>query len=298
MERVAPIVVDGLVYASWLFMVAVGLTLIYGVMRILNIAHGSLYAVGAYAAASLVGAWLAADYPPALSYLLLLLVALVVGVVLGIAVERGILRFMYGRDEVLLVLVTYAIFLILEDATKVIWGVSPYFASQPYTMLGNIELLGLPYPVFDFALMALALLTGGALSWGLNRTRTGKLLVAVIHDREMSRAFGINVTAVFLVTFVVGSVLGALGGAFTAPKISVQPGIGVEVIVIAFAVVVTGGLGSIGGAMIGALIVGIVRAAAIHLLPEVELFVVYGVMSLVLAFRPHGLFARPELRKI
>lgn len=292
------IVFDGLVYASWLFMVSVGLTLIYGVMKILNIAHGSLYALGAYAAAYLVGVYLGGSHPPLFSYLVLLAAAVAVGAFFGVLIERGILRLMYGRDEVLMVLVTYAVFLVLEDAVKLIFGVDPYFASQPYGLLGTVDVLGLPYPVYDVGLIALALLTGACAWWGLNRTRRGKLLTAVIHDREMSIAFGINVTAVFLVTFIIGSMLGALGGAFTAPKISVVPGIGVEVIVLAFAVVVIGGLGSIGGAMIGALIVGLARAAAVHLLPQAELFVIYGVMSLVLAFRPHGLFARPATRKI
>ncbi len=292
------IVLDGLVYSSWLFMIATGLTLIYGVMRILNIAHGSLYALGAYAGASAVGAYFAGGYPPFASYAVLLVAAIVVGAGFGLLIERGILRWMYGRDEVLMVLVTYAIFLILEDVIKLVWGVNPYFAFQPYGLLGTVDVMGLPYAIYDFLLIGLAVVVGAAIWWVLNRTRIGKLLIAVIHDREMSAAFGINVTAVFTATFVAGAVLGALGGAFTAPKISVVPGMGVEVIVLAFAVVVIGGLGSIGGAMIGALMVGFARAAAVHLFPEGELFVIYGVMSLVLAVRPHGLFARPEVRKI
>jgi branched-chain amino acid transport system permease protein len=292
------IVLDGLVYASWLFMVAAGLTLIYGVMRILNIAHGSLYALGAYAAASLVGVYFAGGYAPLASYGLLVVAAIGVGVVFGLLIERGVLRWMYGRDEVLMVLVTYALFLILEDVIKVFWGVDPYFAFQPYGLLGIVEVLGLPYAVYDFLLIGVAVVVGIAVWTGLNRTRIGKLLIAVIHDREMSAAFGINVTAVFTATFIVGATLGAFGGALTAPKISVVPGMGVEVIVLAFAVVVIGGLGSIGGAIIGALLVGFARAAAVHLFPEAELFVIYGVMSLVLAVRPHGLFARPEARKI
>ena len=123
-------------------------------------------------------------------------------------------------------------------------------------------------------------------------------MLAVIHDREMSQAFGINVTRVYTVTFVLGAVLGALGGAFTAPMISVTPGIGVEVIILAFAVVVIGGMGSVPGAVIGSLIVGLSRAAAVHLLPQIELFVIYGVMSLVLVVRPQGLFGRTAEKRI
>ena len=126
----------------------------------------------------------------------------------------------------------------------------------------------------------------------------GKLLLAVIYDREVSQAMGINVTAVFLGTFMLGAMLGALGGAVVAPTISVLPGIGVEVIVLAFAVVVIGGMGSIPGALIGAVIVGIARAAAVHLYAEVELFVIYAIMALVLIVRPEGLFAAAKARKI
>jgi branched-chain amino acid transport system permease protein len=290
--------VDGAVFAAWLFIVAIGLTLIYGVMRILNIAHGSLYALGAYAAASLVGAYFAHGYPPLASYLLLPAAALLVGVVAGLAIERSVLRLMYGRDEVIMVLVTYAVFLVLEDVIKLIWGVDPYFAYQPYGLLGTVDVLGLPYPIYDLATVAVAVVIGAVVWWGLNRTRAGKLLTAVIHDREMSMAVGIDVTRLFAITFVLGAILAALGGAVSAPKISVVPGIGVEVIVLAFAVVVIGGLGSVGGAMIGAVIVGFARAAAVHLLPEAELFVIYAIMAAVLVVRPYGLFAQPAARRI
>ncbi len=297
--KVAVIVIDALVYSSWLFIVSIGLTLVYGVMRILNVAHGSLYAIGAYAAASLVGVYFAQDNAaPFAIYALMPLVALGWAVVVGLIIERGLLRLMYGRDEIIMVLVTYAVFLILEDVMKVLWGVDPYFAFQPYGLLGDVDVLGVGYAVYELALIAVAAGGGGITWWALNRTNVGKFLVAVIHDREMSVALGINVSLIFTVTFVLGAALGALGGALTAPTTSVVPGMGVEVIVLAFAVIVIGGLGSIGGAIVGALIVGFARATAVHLLPEVELFVIYAVMSLVLVFRPHGLFASPEARKI
>ncbi len=292
------IVVDGLVYSSWLFIVAVGLSLTFGVMKILNVAHGSLYAFGAYAAATLIGAYFNAGWAPIGGYAVMLLAAVAVGAVLGIVLERGLLRFMYGRDEVIIVLVTYAAFLILEDSILLIWGTNPYFAFQPYALLGNTSVGRLAFANYDLALVAFTVFIGGSLWWVLMRTRMGKLLQAVIHDREMAQAMGINVTRVFTVTFILGAMLGALGGAVTAPQISVAPGIGVEVIVIAFAVVVVGGMGSIPGAAIGALIVGLIRAATVHLFPQVELFVIYAVMSLVLAFRPEGLFGRAAPRKI
>lgn len=298
MQKLFAILVDGSVYFSWLFIVSMGLTLTYGVMKILNIAHGSFYALGAYTAASAVGAYFAGNYPAAGSFLLLVVAGLSVGAGVGFLVERGLLRPMYGRDEIVMVLVTYAAFLIFEDVIKLIWGVDPYFAYQPYALLGQVAVGGISFAIYDFGLIVVALSVGAVAWWLLNRTRQGKLLLAVIHDREISTAMGVNVDAVFTATFVIGAMLGALGGALTAPSISVVPGIGVEVIVLAFAVSVIGGLGSVTGAAVGALIVGLARASAVHLMPQVELFVIYGVMAVVLAFRPEGLFGRPAARKI
>ena len=161
-----------------------------------------------------------------------------------------------------------------------------------------MQFAGLIYPTYNLAVVLASIVVGVVLALVLNRTRQGKILQAVIHDREMSAAMGINVSRVYLVTFTVGAMLGALGGALTAPTIAVQPGIAADVIVLAFAVVVIGGLGSLGGAALGAVIVGMVRAWAVHKWPEVELFSVYAVMAAVLIMRPKGLFAIPEARKI
>jgi branched-chain amino acid transport system permease protein len=298
MASLVSVLIDGIIYSSYLFIIALGLTLIYGVMKILNMAHGSLYALGAYVAATLVGAWFAAGLNPYGSFALLAASALLVGAVAGPLIERGLLRFMYGRDEIVLILVTYSVFLILEDVIKLIWGVESYSAFQPYGLLGNIDIGDLPYTVYDGMLVVIAILVGIAVTWVLTRTRQGKLLVAVIHDREISATMGINVGRVYFVTFTIGSMLAALGGALIAPKVSVVPAMGVEVIVLAFAVVVIGGLGSLPGAALGAVIVGLVRSAAVHYLPEVELFSIYLVMALVLIVRPKGLFSAAEARKI
>jgi branched-chain amino acid transport system permease protein len=298
MNHALAIVIDGIIYSSWLFIIAVGLTLIYGVMKILNVAHGSLYALGAYAAVSLGGYWIAHGNPPLGSYAMLVVAAIIVGLVAGPLIERGLLRLVYGKEEVVLVLVTYALFLILEDLTKLAFGVDPMSIPEPYGLLGSIEVGELIYPTYSLVLVLLSVVVGVVLWLFLSRTRQGKILQAVIHDREMAAAAGINVGRVYLVTFTVGVMLGALGGALTAPTISVQPGIAAEVIVLAFAVVVIGGLGSLGGAALGALIVGLVRAWAVHKWPEVELFSVYAVMALVLIMRPKGLFAAAETRKI
>jgi branched-chain amino acid transport system permease protein len=292
------ILTDGLVYAAYLFIVAIGLTLIFGVMKILNVTHGSFYAFGAYGAATAVGLFAADDWPAALGFLTMISLAMAIGVVMGIILERGILRLVYGRDEVVVVLVTYAVFLILEDVIVLIWGPRSYSAWQPMMAAGNIEVGELVLSNYDIILVGIAALLAVLAYWALRFTRYGRLLTAVIFDRETASAFGVNVTLIYTVTFVIGAALGALGGAVMAPKISVTLGIGVEVIVLAFAVVAIGGMGSIEGALVGALIVGICRAAAVHLAPQIELFVIYAVMALVLVARPYGLFVRAQPRKI
>ncbi len=293
------ILLDGIVFASYLFLVSIGLTLIFGVMKILNAAHGSFYAFGAYGAATVVGLYFSnADRPVIGAYALMILVAILVGVVVGLILERGLLRPFQGRDEVLIVLVTYAVSLMFEDIITLIWGTGSLSAYQPFIAAGNFAIGRLTVSFYDLGLVALALAIAGTGWWTLRRTRWGHILTSVIHDREMAQSFGVDVTKVFTWTFVLGSILGALGGVVMAPKISVTLGIGIEVIVLAFAVVAIGGLGSVEGAFIGALIVGLARAASVQLFPEVELFVIYVVMALVLAFRPFGLFTRAQARKI
>jgi len=298
MQAAVTILLDGLVFSSYLFLVSVGLTIIFGVMKILNVAHGSLYAWGAYASAYLIGLWAEGGLGDGGTFLMIAAAALLVGGVLGFVLERGLIRFLYARDEVIVVLATFAAFLILEDLILLVFGVDPYFAYQPMAYLGSIQLGGILRDVYSLTLIGVAVVVGALLWAMLTMTRWGKLLTAVIHDRELSVAMGIDVTRVFVATFVLGAVLGALGGAYVAPMVSVAPGFGVEVIVLSFAVVVIGGMGSIPGAVIGALIVGVARAVAVHKLPEVELFVVYGVMAVVLMFRPEGLFAPARARKI
>jgi branched-chain amino acid transport system permease protein len=292
------ILTDGLVYAAYLFVVAIGLSLIFGVMKILNVTHGSFYAFGAYGAAIAVGAYFDGGFPAAGGFLLMGLVAMAIGLVLGLTIERGLLRVVYGRDEVVVVLVTYSAFLMLEDAINLLWGTNSYALYQPLAIGGNVAVGGLVLSGYDIGLVVFAVLLALAANVALKHTRYGRLLTVVIYDREVAAAFGINVKVVYTVTFVLGAMLGALGGAVMAPKISVTLGIGVEVIVLAFAVVIIGGLGSVEGAMIGALIVGLCRAAAVHLMPQLELFVIYAVMALVLVFRPYGLVTRQQPRKI
>jgi branched-chain amino acid transport system permease protein len=298
MTQLTIIVADAISYASWLFIVSLGLTLVFGVLKILNIAHGSVYALGAYAAASAVALAASLKLAPGFALVAMLLAAAAVAVLVGPLLERVLLARFYGHDEVLLLLVTYALFLVLEDGTKLVWGVHPYFVSGPYQLFGTVSIGGMRIVGYDLLIVALALVCGVATWWALNRTKGGKIVLAVIHNPEMSASMGVNVQRVYMVAFTVGVFLAALGGAFTAPMISVQPGLSVSVIVVSFAVVIIGGLGSIQGAALGALVVGLARSASVHLMPEIELFSIYLVMAAVLIVRPEGLFQSVKARLI
>ncbi len=292
------ILFDGVSYAATLFMLSVGLTVVFGVLRILNISHGGLYALGAY-----MGTWLAlwvldVGLHPAMTYVMLVGGAIFIGVTVGPLIERVLLRRIYGADMHIQLLLTFSILLILDDGMKLIWGMEPMFVSEPYALLGTFSVGGILYPWYDFMLVGASIVFGAGLVWMVRGTRFGKLVVSVINDREVSLAVGINVNVVYTVAFTVGSLAAALGGAFIAPKIAVVPQFALEVVVLAFAVIAIGGMGSIEGAAVGAVIVSMARALAIHLAPELDLVAIYVIMILVLAVRPQGLFGEVQLRRI
>lgn len=289
---------DGLVYGSLLFLVAVGLTMVYGVLRILNIAHGSFYALGAYVGVVL-GLFVTQTLGnPWLSYPALLLAAVLVGGVLGPLVERFVLRWAYARPEVLQLLITFSLFLILEDVQKLVFGVQPYFLDAPFQLLGSAELGGVPYARYQLVLVLVALGVLLGLRFLLRGTPLGKILVAVVADREMAQALGVNAGRVYLLAFSLGVGLAALGGALASPTVTIAPGLGAEVIVLSFAVVAVGGLGQIEGAAMGALLIGLGRSLAVYLVPELDVVVPYLVMVLVLLVRPVGLLGTVEVRRI
>ena len=298
METFLTILLDGLQFSSYLFIVSAGLTIIFGVMKILNVAHGSFYAWGAYTAAFFIGKFSDMGMPDALGFLVIIVAAIAVGLLLGFVIEQFLLRHMYHRDEGLIVLATFGLFLVLEDIILIAFGTDPYFAFQPMALLGSVEMGGIVRDVYGLTLIGVATLVAIGCWWLLNKTKWGTLLKAVIYDREMGISMGINVPLVYTMTFIGGAILGGLGGAYIAPTISVAPGLGTEVIVLSFAVVVVGGMGSIAGAALGSVIIGLLRALAVHELPQVELFVVFAVMAIVLVFRPEGLFAPAKPRKI
>ena len=298
MTLITIIVFDALSYGATLFLLSIGLTVVFGVLRVLNISHGGIYALGAY-----MGTWLALlvlgeKFSPWMTYPALILGALFIGLTVGPIIERVFLRRIYGADMHIQLLLTFSILLILDDGMKLIWGMEPIFVSEPYSLLGSFSVVGIIYPWYDFALVGVSVIFGGLLIWVVRGTSYGKIVVSVINDREVSTAIGINVNVIYTVAFTVGALAAALGGCLIAPKIAVVPQFALEVVVLAFAVIAIGGMGSLEGAALGAMIVSFARALAIHLAPEFDLVAIYVIMILVLAFRPQGLFGEIEFRKI
>jgi branched-chain amino acid transport system permease protein len=298
MRLLTIIAMDGTVFAAVLFLISTGLTMVFGVLRILNVAHGALYAMGAFMATFLASRLLELGGNPYLTYLMLLLAPVIVALVAGPVIERVFLQRVYGRAEAIQLLLTFSIFLILDDLIKLIWGTKPLFVSEPYTLLGEFSLAGIRYSWYQVVLIVVAIVFGGALVWVVRGTRLGKIVVSVINDREISQAIGINVNRVYMFSFTLGTLCAALGGALVAPTIAVAPGFAVDATVLAFAVIAIGGMGNLEGAALGALIVGLLRALAVHLLPEADLVVIYLAMIVVLVIRPQGLFGHVELRRI
>jgi branched-chain amino acid transport system permease protein len=290
-------VLDGISYAALVFLVSVGLSLIFGVLGVVNVAHGSLYAFGAYLAATLSLA--IAPISPWLTYPALLAASIVIGVVCGGFIERFLLRPLSGQEDVLQLLITFAAFMIMDNLQRLVWGVQPIFAAEPLRLLPNVTVLGVSYTSYQVILLpVVALATLFGLRYFLRRTLSGAVIMAVTEDREASAAIGIDAKRVYFVTFVIGASLAALGGALASPTTSLVPGMGADMIVLSFAVAATAGLGQIEGTALTALMIGLTRAFVIYLQPEFEVLVPYLLMVLVLLVRPFGLFGAVQVRKI
>lgn len=291
--------VDGLSYAGLLFLISLGLTLICGVFGVINVAHGSLYAIGGYSAASLV-AWLMPHSPSTLVLVGSLFVSsIVVGSALGAALERGLLRHFQDRDPVLQLLVTFGVFMVLEDVQRMIWGATPVNSGEIATRLGTTDLLGVTFLNYQLMLVpCVALLAFVSLQLLLRHSIAGKQIMAIIHHREVATALGINAARVGTLTFALAGTLGALGGALSVPMTSFVPGLGAEMIVTSFAVIATAGLGQITGALVAALLIGLARSIAVYTMPELEVVMPYLMMVMVLLIRPNGLFTVAAARRI
>jgi branched-chain amino acid transport system permease protein len=291
---------NGVQLGVMLFLIAAGLTLVFGVMDLINLAHGSLYMVGAYLTATFAG-WLD-------SFLLGLLLAAPATALLGAALEITALRRLYGRNHLDQVLATFGLILFFNELVKIIWGPSAVFLNPPAFLAGQIAILpGVSYPAVRLAIIAVGLAVALFLWWLIARTRLGMLIRAGASNRTMVSALGVDIQRIFTAVFALGAGLAALAGGMAGSILAVQVGMGEEILILAFVVIVIGGLGSIKGALIGALLVGIADTLGRILLPDmfglflrpsvadglggaIGSMVIYLLMAAVLFFRPRGLF--------
>jgi branched-chain amino acid transport system permease protein len=279
----------GLSRSAILFLVAAGLSLVFGALRVVNIAHGSFYMVGAF-----VGATVVAAVEGLAGFALALVAAAAVVAVLAALVEMGALRRLYQREHLLQLLATFACALVFADATQLLWGESPRRVPQPQLIGGAMNLGGIVFPRYSLFLIAMAVLVGVGLWLLLTRTGLGRDIRAAVSDPEMLALVGVDVPRLFTVVFVLGGVLAAIGGVLAAPQSTARLGMDTDIIVESFAVVIIGGLGSLVGTALGALLVGLTFTFGIFFLPSAALGIVFLVMVVVLVWRPRGLFGVAE----
>lgn len=291
MSGFANVLLGGVFHAAVLFLVAAGLQLVFGVQKIVNLACGSFYALGAYFGITLVNLALNAGLP-AWMLLPILIVAGGAMAVVGPPIEL-LLRKVYDRDESFQLLLTFALVLMFQDILRFIWGANPQSLNNVLMVYGRVSWGDLNVPVYNLLVIAAAI--GAALLIGLflQRTNYGRLLRATAENRTMAEALGVNVRSVYSVVFTLGTLLGTIGGALVVPTSAASLDMAIEFVIEAFAVVVIGGLGSMTGALIGALLVGLIRAVSLVIYPEFEILAIYLIVITVLLFRPSGLLGKP-----
>jgi branched-chain amino acid transport system permease protein len=273
-----------------LFLISAGLSLIFGVLRIINFAHGVLFMLGAFIAVSLV-----ALAPGATASFIAALMGAAAGVaMLGALLEAGLLRRIYRSPHEYQLLLTFALVFILGDVAKLVWGREDNSVSTPALLAGSAQALGLTFPIYRLFLIVVGVAVALGLWLLLHRTRWGVFVRAATVDRDMLSALGVNTRWLFTAVFALGAALAGLGGALAAPIVAVGPGLHVQVIIDAFVVVVIGGMGSVLGALVASLLVGIVNAFGILAIPGAAVVLTFAIMAVVLIVRPHGLFGTPE----
>jgi branched-chain amino acid transport system permease protein len=293
-------ILNGFQFGIMLFLMAAGLTLIFGIMNVINLAHGCLYMIGAYGAA-LVAAQTG-------SFLLAVPAGLIAAAIAGLIIEFLVIRKLYDRDHLQQVLATFGLILFINEGTTILFGRTPLFVSIPTFLSGSVEIIpGIPYPTYRIAIMVVGLLVALGLYLLVNKTRIGMLVRAGSTHREMVRALGVDIRLLYTVVFGLGALLAGLAGLMAGPLLAVQVGMGEQILILTFVVVVIGGLGSIRGAFYGALIVGLTDTMLRAFLPGLLKTVmnaseadalgaglssmgIYLVMALVLLIRPQGLF--------
>lgn len=284
------IILSGLFHAAVLFLLAGGLQLVFGVQKIVNLACGAFYALGAYFGITLVSVAIKFGMPTYGLILVLIVAGLLMGLV-GPIIER-LLRLVYDREEGFQLLLTFAIMLLLEDLIRMIWGATPMTLGNLSMAYGQLNFASTSIPTYKVLVIGASIILALGLGWILQKTNFGRIVRATAENRRMSEAMGVNVVWINVAIFTMGTVLGTIGGALVVPTAAASLEVISEVVVEAFAVVVIGGLGSMRGALVGALIVGIMRAFAVSIYAEIDLLLIYLIVIGILIFKPAGLFGK------
>ena len=277
--------INGVQYGLLLFLIASGLTLVFGVMGILNLAHGSMYMVGAY----LVWYFVALTG----SFTVAAILSAVIALGLGILIERMLIQRLYNRNHLDQVLLTIGMIFVFNSLQSILWGNDPYGVAVPEALSGSVPFTdNSSYPVYRIFAAVICIAIAAALYFLVSKTRLGMLIRAGESNREMVEALGVNIKSLYTIVFAIGVMLAAISGIIAAPMSSIVPGMGESVLITCFVVVVIGGMGSIKGAFVGALLVGIISTFAAVLIPTMSNMIIYIFMILVLLVKPQGLFAK------
>jgi branched-chain amino acid transport system permease protein len=281
---------NGLYFAAFLFLTSLGLSIILGVMGILNLAHGSFYAVGGFTAAFIIGMMAGSSAP------LMLLVgglgAMLAAGAVGLVVENTLIKPMYRRPLEYQLIITFGALLLIEDLIKLVFGGQSRYASAPFDAMGSVEILGHTYPTYFLFVMAITAVAGAAIFLLMAKTRLGIMLRAIEMDRHMAEAMGIPMRRLTVMAFVLGAALAGLAGSLVVPTSPAVLGMGMDVLIMSFIVVVVGGLGSLKGALVGSLLVGLTRSFTVVFYAELEMPLLFLIAVIILVARPQGLFGQ------
>lgn len=285
MEIIAAQLVNGLSYGLLLFIITCGLSLIFGILGVLNLSHGSLYMLGAYIAYSLTITYTQ-------SFWLALIIAPLIVAVLALVVELVLLRPTYHLGHLSQVLLTFGLAYIFHDIAKVIWGSNVLSINVPAIFNGSVSIFGQTFPTYRLVIIVAGVLTAVILWLLQEKTKWGAIVRAGLSDKEMVSALGINIKVVFTVIFVIGGALAGLGGVVAAPVLGIYPDMEFETLILALIVLVIGGLGSISGTFTAAILVGVAETFGRYLFPEMSMFIIFALMALILVFKPSGLVGK------
>jgi len=292
------ILIGTITWGSMLFLISAGFVLIFSVLKIINLPQATFFAYGSYLAVTLSTFLIKNTEANLLHYFVIFLLAAILIGSTSSLLEISLFRKIYRLPEAFQLLFAFGLLLILEDLIKLIWGKEMYTLPEPYKMAGSVTLFSFTFPLYSIVIIFSSILVAVILWYILFKTDFGAILRAVSLDKDIAASLGINVSRVYTQVFIIGVAISALGGAFLVPATPVFPGIGIELIVIAFVVVVSGGMSSLKGALVFSYIAGVIRSLAIQFIPELDLFLLFLLMVIVLAVRQYGLFGRVEVGRV